>query len=81
LYNNITVTSNQTTPELTKSKYTTIGARTETLRIAYNRDIPDLFSIGNQVFAILGAIMILGTLLILVYLVNKTGGITGGPEE
>ena len=82
LYNNITVRSNQTTPEVTESTYTTVGARTETLRISYNRDIPDLFSIGNQIFAVIGAIMILGTLLILVYLVNKSGGMVGGgPTE
>lgn len=80
IYNNVTVRSNQTTPEVTDSVYQTIGAKTEQLKIWYNRDIPDLFSIGNQVFAILGAIMILGTLLILVYLVNKSGGIGGTSE-
>jgi len=83
VYNNVTVKTNQTTPEVTKNMYNTVGARTELLRIWYNRDIPDLFNISNQIFAVLGAIMILGTLLILVYIVNQSGGgnMFGGKEE
>jgi len=71
VYNNVTVRSNQTTPEVTEQTYKTIGARTEALRITYRRDIPDLIDIGNQVFTVIGTILILTTIFIMIYIMRR----------
>jgi len=74
VYNNVSVKTNQTTPEVDKETYKTVGARTEALRISYRRDIPDLISTGNQVFAVIGAILILGTIFIIIYIMRENEG-------
>jgi len=77
IYNNFTVRTNQTTPEVTKSTYTLVGARTELIRITYDRQVPDMLSIGNSLFAVIGAILIIGTIFIIIY-ITRQGGLFGG---
>ena len=77
VYNNITAISNET-QEITKSHYLFVGARTSLIRIRYDSYLTDVQDIGETVINILGVLLIIGSILLIVYVVNKYNLFGGG---
>jgi len=65
--NNITVRCNETSSEVTFSECLFTGARTSIIRVYYTSIYYDIAGLTNQIFNILGVILIIGILLIMVY--------------
>jgi len=76
-WNNITVVSNQTKPEVQETSYLVTGAQTESIRITYVAVLTDVGGIGDSVVAILGILFIIGSILLIILVVKK-GGLLGG---
>jgi len=72
-YNNITLTSNETDPEITKNTYLIVGARTESIRIIYISQLTSVSQIADSVVAILGILMVIGAILLIILVVRKGG--------
>jgi len=77
-YNNITINSNQTNPEIEESSYLVTGAQTESIRITYVAVVTDVGGIGDSIVAILGALFIIGAILLIIVVVRKGGMLGGG---
>ena len=72
-YNNITITSNETDPELTRDTYLIVGARTERIRIRYRSQLTSVSGIADSVIAILGILLIIGSILTILVVLRKGG--------
>jgi hypothetical protein len=77
IYNNITITCNETSTETAAQVSLPIGAITSSLRITYNSQLTEVIGFGNTVFAILGVLLIIGSVFLIVLLINR-GGLFGG---
>lgn len=73
LFNNITVQTNETGPEITFSLRVPVGAYTSELRVEYSVDRPNTTTSANTVFTIIGIMMIIGAIFFIVVIVQKFG--------
>jgi len=73
-YNNITIDSNETSPVIFKNVSWITGARTEAVRIHYVAALTNVGTIGDNVIAILGILLIIGAIMLIVYVVRKSYG-------
>lgn len=73
LFNNITVQTNETGPEITTSLRLPVGAYTSQIRVEYTTDRPNTTTSANSVFTIIGIMLIIGAILFVVVIVQKGG--------
>lgn len=78
IYNNITVTCNQSSTEVAAQDSLPVGAVTTLLRITYISQLTEVTSIGNNVIAILGVLLVISAIMLIVYLMHRQGFIGGG---
>ena len=72
IWNNITVT-NPEKANTTFNAYTSFGGETTRIRIIYDSQLTNVGSIGDQVFAILGVVLILASILLIVGVMYAKG--------
>jgi uncharacterized repeat protein (TIGR01451 family) len=77
IWNNITAITNET-GEITENFDLFVGARTELIRIRYNSYLTDVQDIGTTVINILGVLLIIGSILLIIYVVNRYNLFGGG---
>lgn len=80
IWNNFTLSTNETSDEITQRVYDTLGARTEAIRIIYKSSLTEVETIGNDVLNILGILIIISAILMIVYIVYRQGLFGGGGE-
>jgi len=79
IWNNITVGCNDSSSDITVSMYMPVGATTEFIRITYDAQLTEVVGFGNSVLTILGILLIIGSIFLIVLLINR-GGLFGGGE-
>jgi len=79
IYNNVTIRSDQL-DEQTFSEYLTYGGMTERLRITYETTLTNVADYGDNVFAILSILLVIGSILVIVGLLYKFGYIGSGEQ-
>jgi len=77
IYNNVTAITNET-EEILETHYLFVGATTELIRIRYDSHLTDVQNIGNSVLNILGVLLIIGSIMLIVYVVNRYNLFGGG---
>jgi len=73
IWNNLTLTSNETSPEISQNFYNVFGAMTEAIRITYISSLTEVTTIGENVLQILGILLIISAILMIVFVVYKYG--------
>jgi len=77
IYNNVTAITNETS-EISKNTYLHVGAITTMIRIRYDSHLTNVEDTGETVLNILGILLIIGSILLIIYIVNKYNLFGGG---
>jgi len=80
IWNNFTLTSNETADEIERVHTNILGAMTEAIRITYMTSLTEVTGIGDSVISILGVVLIIGAIMLIVMVVYRQGLYGGGAE-
>jgi len=69
-WNNVTSRTNETFPNVNEASYLIVGARTTHIRIIYDTFLTEVGGIGDSIFNILSAVLIIGAILLIIYIVQ-----------
>jgi len=73
-WNNVTSRTNETFPYNNETSYLIVGARTTQIRIIYDTFLTEVGDIGDSVFNILAAVLVIGAILLIIYVVRIQQG-------